>query len=426
MLFSLEVLRARKGDCLLLHYGDENNPRLIMIDGGPSSVYAPHLKPRIQAIRKARGLGKNDSLEVDLLMVSHVDDDHIKGILDMTKELITTQTSKKSLPVQVLGLWHNTFEDIINSTPDELTAAFSSNFGAASLGAELPADATLDSEEEEEVIVWNLKALASIKQGAQLRNDADKLGYSINPEFNGKLIFAAEGAQPVEVGEGLTFTVAGPMLPELKKLHKKHQAWLIELKNEGKSPADVLSAYVDKSVPNLSSIVVLAELGGKRILLTGDARGDKILKGLELVGLLEPGGGMHVHILKGPHHGSSNNVDKDFFERIKADHYVFSGDGEHGNPERETLEMLLEARGAEDYAVHLTYPVEEIDVERKKDWEKEQAKEKSKHKPMREDWSAKKHSLAALFEERPDFAAKVSIVQKDTPHLINLLDEVEF
>ena len=49
------------------------------------------------------------------------------------------------------------------------------------------------------------------------------------------------------------------MLPELDALHKKHHEWLKELKKEGKTPADVLSAYVDKSVPNLSSLVVLAE-----------------------------------------------------------------------------------------------------------------------------------------------------------------------
>src|SRR4029453_2274998 len=105
-------------------------------------------------------------------------------------------------------------------------------------------------------------------------------------------------------------------------------------------------------------------------------------------------------------HGSSNNLDLDFFERITADHYVFSGNGEHGNPERESLEMLLKARGdKEEYQIPLTYPINEIDVERKKDWEKEQAKEKakvakakaadkkSKIKP-RPDWSAAKHSLA--------------------------------
>src|SRR5262252_3492897 len=47
--------------------------------------------------------------------------------------------------------------------------------------------------------------------------------------------------------------------------------------------------YSDKSVPNLSSIVCLIEKNGKRVLLTGDARGDKIREGLDNAGLLVDG-----------------------------------------------------------------------------------------------------------------------------------------
>ena len=50
MFFSLDVLRARKGDCLMLHFGSEQDPHLILIDGGPSDVYQPFLKPRLQKI----------------------------------------------------------------------------------------------------------------------------------------------------------------------------------------------------------------------------------------------------------------------------------------------------------------------------------------------------------------------------------------
>ena len=64
----------------------KNDPHLILIDGGPSDVYKPHLKPRILQIHEARGLGEEDPLPVDVVMVSHVDDDHIKGILDLTRE----------------------------------------------------------------------------------------------------------------------------------------------------------------------------------------------------------------------------------------------------------------------------------------------------------------------------------------------------
>lgn len=426
MLFSLDVVRARKGDCLILHYGSLDDPRIVMIDGGPKSVYAPHLKPRLEKIKEARGLEETDPLEVDLLMVSHVDDDHIQGILDFTRDLI--QDNPKF--ARVLSFWHNSFDNIISDLPDELTASFKSKFGAASMDGE-PPDLSIDVEDEdEEVVVSSLKVLASIKQGAQLRSDVlNKLKAELNADFDGGLILAKEGGEALDMENGLKFTVVGPMVPELKKLHAKHQEWLKELEKGGKSAEDVLSAYVDKSVPNLSSLVLLAKVDDKKMLLTGDARGDKIMEGLKLVGLLEEEGKLHVDVLKVPHHGSSNNLDKDFFETITADHYVFSGDGEHGNPERESLEWLLETRGEDDYTIHLTYPIDEIDVGRKDDWEKEQKKEKKKKEKnpaqeVRENWSPKKHSLGALFDDNPDFANKVSIVEEGEPHVIDLLEEV--
>jgi hypothetical protein len=383
LIFSLDVRRARKGDCLLLHFGSKGDPGLVMIDGGPSGVYAPHLKPRLEQIRAARGLSREEPLGVDLLMVSHVDDDHIQGILDLTKEMLEEKAAQRPLPLRVLNFWHNSFDAVIDHTPEELTAAFKSQFGAASTTGGLPADATIDVDDEdldEETIRASLKVLASIEQGFRLRGDAETVGFPLNLEFDGKLIMARKGSEALEIAPGLSFTVAGPMAAELEKLQKKHEAWLKNLKKEGKSPPAALAAYVDRSVPNLSSVVVLAEAGDKRMLLTGDARGDKILKGLELVGVLRTGGTMHVDLLKVPHHGSANNLDDDFFERITADHYVFSGDGEHGNPEREALQMLLDARGDADYTIHLTYPIEEIDVARQDDWIKEKKRRRGNKK----------------------------------------------
>ena len=86
MLFTLDVRRARKGDCLILHFGSPDDPGLALIDGGPPSVYQPHLKPRLAEIREARGLDPDATLPVDVMMVSHIDDDHIEGILELTKE----------------------------------------------------------------------------------------------------------------------------------------------------------------------------------------------------------------------------------------------------------------------------------------------------------------------------------------------------
>ena len=420
MIFSLDVRRARKGDCLILHYGSKDDPGLALIDGGPAQVYTPHLKPRLTQIRKARGLGNNESLAVDLLMVSHIDDDHINGILELTKELVDAKDSRQPLPLKVRSFWHNTFDDIIGNRPEELLAAVTASFGAAALSGE-PDTEGLDPDAA--------TVLASVEQGFRLREDAKNLGLRINPEFEGKLVMTTDGKM-IDMNKGLKLTVAGPMKAELVALQKDYDTWLKKHKDEKKTKA-ALASFTDTSVANLSSLVLIAEVGGKRMLLTGDARGDKILQGLELVGLLKKNGKMHVDILKMPHHGSDRNIEPIFFQRVTADHYVFSGNGEHGNPERATLKMLLDECGGKDFTIHLTYPIGEIDIEREKDWNKEQAKEKTRKKKnpeltVRENWSPKKHSLTAFFTEHKDLAKKASIVEDGKPHVINLLDKVGF
>jgi hypothetical protein len=281
------------------------------------------------------------------------------------------------------------------------------------------------------VVADNLKVLASIEQGYRLRTDAEKLDFPRNPEFGGELIIATRGTKSIDVGRGLKMTVVGPMKPEVEALRQKHDEWLRTWKKKG-SAQESLAAYVDKSVPNLSSLVVLAEVEGKRILLTGDARGDKIIEGLQLAGLMgqDGSGSLHVDVLKVPHHGSSNNLEPGFFQRITADHYVFSGDGEYGNPERETFEMLFCARRGADFTLHLTYPVEEIDNERRSDWEKARRQKGTKSmKPdakIPSDWSDETQSLEALFADERPGVASISIVGSDQPHVIDLLEAIDF
>ena len=50
-------------------------------------------------------------------MVSHVDDDHIKGILDLTKE---QRAKNPDVRLEVTSLWHNSFDDLLKTRPDEL------------------------------------------------------------------------------------------------------------------------------------------------------------------------------------------------------------------------------------------------------------------------------------------------------------------
>src|SRR6188508_1678246 len=120
MVLSFEVRRARKGDCLLLHYGSKASPKLMLIDGGPGSVFTPQLRPRLDEIRTARGLGASDALDVDVVMVSHIDDDHINGILQMTKKLSDQERDGDPQFLTSKTLWHNSFDDLLKTTPKEL------------------------------------------------------------------------------------------------------------------------------------------------------------------------------------------------------------------------------------------------------------------------------------------------------------------
>ena len=140
--------------------------------------------------------------------------------------MVEAQDDRKPQLVQVLSFWHNSFDDIIDNKPEELTAAFRSQFGAAATSGELPADATIDVDDEaseltEEIIVDNLKVLASIEQGYRLRMDAEKLDFPRNPEFDGKLIIATEDTRKPRHGPGFDVHVAGPMRPEVEAAAKE-------------------------------------------------------------------------------------------------------------------------------------------------------------------------------------------------------------
>ena len=311
---------------------------------------------------------------------------------------------------------------IAAKTSEKLLSAVTASFGAAALSGE-PDTEGLDPDVA--------KILASVSQGLELRDYLVRLAWQnrINPEFEGKPVMAKEDGKTINMKKGgLQLTVVGPMQPELRRLQKAYDKFLKEHPEKKKATAALAAFTKDNSIPNLSSIVVLAEVGDKRMLLTGDARGDKILQGLQLTGRLGPdkASTFHVDVLKAPHHGSARNLEPDFFERITAKHYVFSGNGDYGNPERETLEMLWKARGDADYTIHLTYLITDIDAMRQKDWLKEQNKERRNNKPVRPDWSPAQHSLTAFFDAHETFKNKVSIVEKDKPHVINLLDEVGF
>lgn len=343
MVFILEALPAKHGDALLLHFGTEDDPKLAVIDGGPAGVFGKALFPRLKQIHEERG--KPPRLFIDLGMVSHVDDDHIAGIVEMTSKMIANTLKP---PLEFQRFWHNSFNDLLEDDDAEIGTV--KTVVNPSLGVKNPVSKAV---------------IASVGQGRQVRKNLDTLKLGTNSPFK-SLIVAGHKVSPWTL-ENVTFTVVAPLEEQVIALQEK---WAKELKAEKKNAAKKaeIAAFVDESVPNLSSIVLLVEAGKgknkKRMLLTGDGRGDHTLEGLEKVGLVKKGGVLRVDVLKVPHHGSEHNVDDIYFERIVADHYVISADGKHDNPDVPTLEMISRARPDDKFTIHLTHTLDEFTSEK--------------------------------------------------------------
>jgi len=347
MLFSLEALQAKHGDSLLLHYGKANAPKLIVIDGGPAGVYKAGLRPRLAELKESRSPDR--PLSIRMLMVSHLDDDHINGVLAFLDDLVEKNDNNEELQYDILTLWHNSFDDIIGNESQELVKALRPTSSGKAASAELPLSREGDA------------LAASVPQGRDVRNNAKLLALGINDPFGTLVAVPAKGKKTVTIGDGLKFTVLGPVKERIEKLQEE---WNEVLKKKGLATDEkgrsLAAAFVDESVFNLSSIVVLAEAGKKRMLLTGDARGDDLMNALKTSGLLKSGK-IHVDLLKLPHHGSDRNVATEFFRAVTADHYVVSADGRFGNPEISTLQMISEARGKDKFTIHLTNREKRLD-----------------------------------------------------------------
>jgi beta-lactamase superfamily II metal-dependent hydrolase len=340
MIFSLEALQAFNGDSLLLHAGTQDEPVLVLVDGGPKDTWANSLKPRLDELRGERA--PDGTLAIDLAMISHIDDDHIAGMLLLADDLVAQQDEAGTPSYAVQTLWHNSFDDVLDD-PEKVRAA-----------ALEVLSHPLDDPAADELRRAGRAVVASVEEGRDLRDRAKQLHWGINEPFDGPVVLPQSGVRTITIGP-LKLTVICPHQTQLDRLQKKWDEWLAAHKDvvAGAAPAAAEKLPRDASPYNLSSIVALAECEGKRVLLTGDARDDHILSGLDEAGIAQDGK-THVDILKMPHHGSIRNMSPKFLERVTADHYVISANGSDGNPDRKTLDLLAAARPDDAFVLHLT------------------------------------------------------------------------
>lgn len=348
-MVTLEALNALYGDCLVLRYsGPDNKERLWIIDGGPKSetvdgkklaVWKDVLLPRLKEINSAT------PLPIALGMVSHIDDDHINGIQKLTSTLVAV-TPARPAAVKFARFWFNSFDKLVGPKP----AGLAGEAATASLQA-LVSEENLPGVDDEHAQL----IMQSVGQGITLATDLRSLQLDGNDPIAGGFVMAKKGQKKFAI-EGADVTVIGPLESRLEGLRK---AWAKALKKPTKKARQAAlqelflpNKALDKSVPNLSSIVVLVEVGGRKLLLTGDANGNDVVAAWKELGLgTKPA---TIDLLKMPHHGSIRNTSEAFLEFFIANHYVFSANGKYDNPDAPTLEALVKMHGKRKIVLHFT------------------------------------------------------------------------
>jgi hypothetical protein len=300
-----------------LELKSENQSTAILIDGGPYQTFQKHLKPTLQK------LDLNGS--IDLIVLSHIDNDHIIGIIDLLNEIKHQREKGIKESVNIRRIWHNSFKNLfqLKEEPQNIISTF---FQSHDL---------IKMKNISESII-----MKGFQQGTDLTDLAKSLKIPINQGL-GKTIFVEDKVTSARL-KNINLHIFGPTKKNLEKLQIEWNDWFTKKQQARKSELGLIQ-ILDNSVPNLASIMFLVEIKNKKILFTGDGLGRDVLDLLSKNKMLDKNGKFYVDVLKVPHHGSERNTSLEFFNTVIAEYYVISANGRDDNPSLNTLKWIIES-----------------------------------------------------------------------------------
>jgi beta-lactamase superfamily II metal-dependent hydrolase len=351
-MLSLQMLPAGCGDCLWIEYGPPGNARIVIIDGGVLAT-ASALRHRIAKACHERGVAR---LDVELLVVTHIDNDHILGIIELLKS--------PDARISVKDVWFNGRPQLV-----QLARGRSMEAGARSRRSKpsgnLLGDSTnaeRDPDELDDTAATELNLLG-ISQGDELSRLLAQLALPWNQHacwMGAPIMIRDDGPLPVAYLPGdLRLTLLGPTQRRLRKLCALWSDIADGVNNTSTIEPDSTNLLGrrdtwppvweerergDSSVANGSSIMLLAEYGPHALLLAGDGYAPDLCVAIERLGRGVNGASAPLPIaaFKLPHHGSENNITRRLIETVNCQRYLISTDGSHhGHPDHQALLRIL-------------------------------------------------------------------------------------
>lgn len=292
----VEILQAGTGDSIWISHNQKN----IVIDGGKSTsaiIERYDLMPR----------GEN----IDLLVVTHIDSDHIAGVIALVKYI-----KEKDELVRIKEVW-------FNFPKKEKTNEYSVNEGN------------------------ELSDLLSKVDGLNWNNNTSELLNKITEIGNLKLqVLAPDHDVAYE------YKSEAP-----KEMGTEHRDWKVELKTLIEYMDD---DNLDADGPNSQSIVILVESDGKKALFPGDCTPQELYDAVHAYNNIH-GTSLKLELMKLPHHGSTRNVTKTIIKEIDCQNFVISTkkNNKYGFPQKETIAKLISYRSNADETINVYFNYED-------------------------------------------------------------------
>jgi len=313
--FFIDMLPGLEGDCFWIEYGEEGGrTHRVLIDGGRGRQAYDVLKARFAEL-------PDDEKAFDLLVNTHVDADHIEGLLRLVED--------DELDVTFDDVWFNGFEHLTPPPPG----------GIESFGP---------------------------KQGERFTKGILTRDWNWNRAFDKhSVVVPDEGDLPIKtLPGGMELTLLSPNWDGLKSMKS---VWIKKCKEAGLIPgtdarreeieglesfgnlnSDMVLELADSdyegdsSEANATSIAFIAEFGGKRALFAGDAHVETLLPNLQRVDTPT-----RLDAFKVSHHGSRGTLSKELMAQLDCDTFLISTNGSrHHHPHRAAIARIVTSSDA--------------------------------------------------------------------------------
>ncbi len=309
-MLTVKAFQALCGDCILVSYQSHTAPaQHIVIDAGYARTYHRTLAQDIRLL-----LARQE--RINLFILTHVDNDHIGGVIPFLTEFGTDLVDQ---------FW-------LNHAPANVPILNDGPVG--------------------------------VKQGITLAHLLSRAG---------KL-----NAQPILAGQHYVFDQLelACFSPDADQYGRLLTKWEAQLKHPTNEPQQIAATGIDYAVAigtlvsrpfsadtswsNRSSIALLLTTPSFKGLFLGDAHADVVTTSLRQAGYSthQP---LPLHLLKVAHHGSRGNTNEDLLNLVDCQHYLISSNGAntHHLPHKEALARIVTAarrrRPTEPVHLYFTY-----------------------------------------------------------------------